>query len=181
MTIDSGGGWLTPEKKKAIVVSLYIWVPLVVISALAWKYYPPPPDPAFFYAEKSYFDFMFNETSVKLIISGLLITTPAVLLWYYLTKDKSAVAGSIISLIWSDILPLFSMSISGAGRISDNPFSEPLATLLLFLFPVIICYIYHRKSVTRFTPVGYFLSVFFALVTGFVGIFAQVFLGWVVI
>jgi len=173
MTEKSNEAWLTPQRKKAIVVSLYIWVPLILISALAWKSFLNNPADYLYTRsfERTYSFYMFHETIMKLTLSGLLVTIPFVLLWAYATNDKSAVAGSIISFIWSGVLPLLNLSFDKKGY---SPF------LLLFFFPIVICYTYHKKGVIRFTPVGYLLAVFFRVVTVFIGTFVGAITGWVV-
>ncbi len=173
MTEKSNEAWLTPQRKKAIVVSLYIWVPLILISALAWKSFLNNPADYLYTRsfERTYSFYMFHETIMKLTLSGLLVTIPFVLLWAYATSDKSAVAGSIISLFWSGVLPLLNLSFDKKGH-------SPL--LLLFFFPLLISYIYHKKGIIRFTPSGYFLAVFFHIVTVIIGIFVGGISGWVV-
>ena len=158
MTIDSGGGWLTPERKKLIVVSLYIWVPLVVISALAWKYYP---------SEYGYL----NKTDIKIIISGLIVTVPMILYIYLITKDKSIIIGAAISLVWLEGL--------GWGKLSTSSSYAP-DSLILLLSPALICYLYHRKSVVKFTFIGYIAALLFGFIDILVGIFIGGLIGWVV-
>jgi len=152
MTEESKGGWLTPERKKAIVVSLYIWVPIGILSAIAWTFSPP----GYAGIRQSYILYLYG-TMISIIGPGLLVTVPFILLWAHETKHKSVLMGSAISFMLNTLFGWTQLS---------GPIFMPVT---FFVIPVIICYIYHQKGIVRFTLDGYLASIFFNLVTLFLG------------
>ncbi len=154
MIEESTGGWLTPERKKAIVVSLYIWVPLGLLSLILWKFFPP---------HRGYIE----KPEIARILPGFFVTLVIVLLWAIETKRRSALYGSMISALW--------VYIFGWGALTRSEFFDPIRVPVFhpifwwFGVPVFICYIYNKKKIIRFTWDGYLAAAFFSLIVGFMG------------
>ena len=157
MTEESTGGWLTPERKKAIFVSLYIWVPLGVFSLILWTFFPP------LWSYKA----NFSKSVITALIYGFITAFAFVLIWCEATKRKSAIYGSLISFIWTGVM--------GWGHLTDSKFFEsikiPIIHELFWWFgvPLLICYIYNKKGVIKFTWDGYLAALLFSDVVGLFG------------
>ena len=145
MTIDSGGGWLTPERKKAIVVSLYIWVPIAMISLIIWKYYSP-------HMITDYSPFLTNIDKIYVFWTfvGSVVLGFFVVLWIHLTGHKSPLWACVISFVWYVVL-------DGFGLFWEFLFLPSMVV------PIMISYIYHRSGVVKFTWDGYFVSSLFSI------------------
>ena len=152
MTIHSGGGWLMPERKKAIVVSLYIWVPLALVSALVWEYYNGAPMSKFFMP--------------PVFLGTLIILGTSLLL-----RQKGWIFSTAISFLWNFIFGWFILAF--------DLFYTLIAPVFILAVPPFICYVYYKKNVLEFGLDAYILSVIFPIFAFIVGLWAGYILAFI--
>lgn len=149
MTEDLSGGWLTPERKKAIVVSLYIWVPLTLISAIMWKYY---------------YHALPSTLFVLQMVPGALVIFAVLLL----LRQKQMIFSCVISFLWNFIFNWFIFAID----LFRSPIVPSGSFIVPFIVPPFICYVYNKKGVVKIGLGGYILSAIFPILAFFSAVIA---------